>query len=60
MVICCPECKRDVVIRHLHDTAHDVVGTHIIGSERFECPECGHHLTRDDVEILGLKYALDL
>ena len=56
----CPNCTEEVErFIHLHDEAHGVSGTHMSGSERFECPECDRHLTREEAENFGLKYELD-
>lgn len=37
----CRQCNDITEHRHLHDTAHGVPGTHMAGSERFRCNECG-------------------
>jgi hypothetical protein len=37
----CRQCKAFTMHRHLHDTAHGVPGTHMAGTERFRCSECG-------------------
>ncbi len=37
----CLSCGATTEHRHLHDTAHGMPGTHMAGSERFECCGCG-------------------
>ncbi|GAG33112.1 unnamed protein product [marine sediment metagenome] len=54
----CPKCKSDDM-RHEHDTAHGIVGTHMVGSERFTC-SCGLHIdNKDDAEKIGLTFTVD-
>lgn len=36
----CLTCKTETKHRHLHDTAHGISGTHMAGSERFQCRVC--------------------
>ena len=36
----CHTCGQAREFRHLHDTAHGIPGTHMAGSERFECTGC--------------------
>jgi hypothetical protein len=36
----CLTCNTVTRHRHLHDTAHGIAGTHMAGSERFQCREC--------------------
>lgn len=56
----CPNCHEAVdEFDHLHNTAHGIPGTHMAGSERFHCPECGVALTREQATALGLKYEID-
>lgn len=47
-------------MKHLHETAHGVAGTHMDGSERFECTSCGRTLTREESEGRGLEYKVDI
>lgn len=37
----CLTCNTTTRHRHLHDTAHGIPETHMSGSERFECRDCG-------------------
>lgn len=54
----CPECNENS-LRHLHDTAHGIPGTHMKGSERFEC-KCGFYCSDyKEGEKLGLDFFLD-
>lgn len=57
----CPRCKKETEHRHLHDTAHGIEGTHMSGTERFECKECGHAIFAYDEEAKqpSLKFVLD-
>jgi transposase-like protein len=52
----CPRCGCPS-LRHLHDNAPD--GAHLAGSERYECSQCGHVLTRREAIDAGLTYTLD-
>lgn len=40
----CPRCEYTCEFRHLHDAAHGIEGTHMTGSERFECSNCRHNI----------------
>lgn len=54
----CPKCKKDT-LKHMHNEAHGVSGTHMVGSERFEC-DCGFRVnTSKGGEKYGLKFILD-
>lgn len=57
----CPQCKKETVHRHMHDTAHDIAGTHMSGTERFECTVCNHAIFAYDEEAKqpSLKFVLD-
>ena len=55
----CPKGKQEGEPKHLHNEAHGITGTHMAGSERFECRGCGHILSRVEAGALGLKYVLD-
>lgn len=55
----CPACKENK-LRHMHDTAHGIYGTHISGTERFVC-ECGFNCSDAlEGEKLGLFFVLDV
>ena len=59
-VAVCPQCKQESRFRHLHDTAHGIEGTHMAGSERFECAFCGFTVTPAMAsEFPGLRFTLD-
>ena len=54
----CPNCKSNDM-KHEHDTAHGIAGTHITGSERFTC-SCGLYIdNKGDAEKLGLTFTVD-
>lgn len=55
----CPKCGKQVQFKHMHNCAHGIPETHMAGSERYECPECGHAVFKDEGEKLGLKFTLD-
>src|SRR5262245_3841170 len=38
----CFGCGNVTAHQHLHDCAHGIAETHIVGSERFVCELCGH------------------
>ena len=53
----CPNCG--VSLRHLHNEAHGIPGTHMAGSERYECPDCDKSWYKNEGEKLGFKYIAD-
>ena len=55
----CPKCKKETEHRHMHDTAHGISETHMVGSERYECRICGYSMYKKEGEKQGLKYILD-
>ena len=53
----CPDCNGST-FSHVHDAAHGIPGTHMDGSERFTCYECGRSVfARDNVP--GFRFVLD-
>ncbi|MEP9389614.1 hypothetical protein [Mesorhizobium sp. KR9-304] len=44
----CHSCGQKRPFRHMHDTAHGIPGTHMAGSERFECSACGETIHAGD------------
>ena len=54
----CPQCNK--TLRHLHDTAYGIEGTHMAGTERFEC-DCGFRCWHDSAEAkeMGIRFTLD-
>lgn len=55
----CPECQKKTETKHLYDAAHGIVGTHMDGSERYECGDCGYCMYKIEGENQGLKFFLD-
>ena len=55
----CPYCDSTKGFRHLANTAHGIPGTHMAGSERFECKGCDKRLAREDAENIGFEYVID-
>lgn len=55
----CPKCEKETNHTHKHSCAHGLSGTHMAGSENYECKECGHTLYKTDGEAQGLRYVLD-
>ena len=54
----CPKCNKDT-LQHMHNTAHGIEGTHMAGSERYEC-ECGFYIGNEkDAKKHNLKFVLD-
>jgi hypothetical protein len=54
----CHRCKKRTEYYHKHDTAHGITGTHMAGSERYECKECGCTIFAAD-KIDGFNFILD-
>jgi transposase-like protein len=54
----CPRCK-SVEFKHVHNAAHGLEGTHMSGSERFECQHCNRTIYKDEGTRLGFKFNLD-
>jgi hypothetical protein len=38
----CVKCKAITPHQHMHDCAHGIYGTHMAGTERYECRVCGY------------------
>lgn len=55
----CPKCKKKTEHKHMHDAAHGIPETHIAGSERYVCVECGYVMRKEEGEKQGLKFVLD-
>lgn len=55
----CPKCEKHTEHKHLHDGAHGISVTHMAGSERYECKECGTSVYKEYGEKQGLKFILD-
>ena len=55
----CPKCKTLTEANHMHNAAHGIEGTHMDGSERYECVDCGYAMYKIEGEKQGLKFALD-
>ncbi len=54
----CPKCKEDK-LKHLHACAHGIEGTHMKGTERYEC-DCGFYVgDKEDAEQYDLEFTLD-
>ena len=54
----CPKCKKDT-LKHLHDEAHGISGTHMDGSERYECA-CGFYVGNEqEGKKHNLKFFID-
>ena len=53
----CPDCD-NTDLRHLHDAAHGIPETHMVGSERYEC-KCGKTIHCAEGTALGFKFILD-
>lgn len=55
----CHGCGCQTPHRHLHDTAHGIMGTHMQGSERFVCGSCGHTTFATSDEAFRFPFILD-
>ena len=55
----CSSCGERRWFRHLHDTAHGIAGTHMAGSERFQCSVCGETYYAKDGAPFPLKFIFD-
>ncbi len=55
----CPKCKEKTEHRHMHDAAHGIAETHMVGSERYECKGRGYHMLKEEAEKQGLTFDLD-
>lgn len=56
----CPHCRSTDGYRHLHNAAHGIPGTHMAGSERFECASCGCSLTKAEAIAAGKVFRFDV
>lgn len=45
--------------KHLHDEAHGLSGTHVSGSERYECKSCGKAFFSEEGKKRGFKFFID-
>lgn len=55
----CPKCGYTSEFRHVHDAAHGIEGTHMAGTERFVCSQCGHSIYYRDLAAHLFKFILD-
>jgi predicted nucleic-acid-binding Zn-ribbon protein len=55
----CPRCEYTCEFRHMHDTAHGIEGTHMSGSERFTCTQCGNSVFHTDEAAKSFTFILD-
>lgn len=55
----CATCGQMRPFRHLHQTAHGIPGTHMAGTERFECAACGESYGPADGPPFPLRFVLD-
>ncbi len=55
--VACPDCG-GTDLAHLHNEAHGLSGTHMVGSERFEC-ECGKVVYSTEGIPLGFAFEID-
>lgn len=58
-MIFCNICKKETEHSHLHDSAHGIEGTHMAGSERYQCVECGNGIYKEEGRKNGLDFFLD-
>lgn len=55
----CPRCDAQTSHKHLHDAPHGIPGTHMAGTERYQCEVCGHAIFAAEGEQMGLAFELD-
>ncbi len=55
----CPKCQTETEHEHLHNAAHGIPGTHMAGSERYECIKCGYVMRKEEAEAQNLKFVCD-
>ena len=55
----CPRCEKTTEHTHRHYAVHGIPGTHMAGSEHYECVECGYAMYFKEGEKQGLKFVLD-
>ena len=55
----CPKCKGLTEAKHMYDCAHGIPETHMAGTERYECVDCGYVMRKVEGEKQGLKFFLD-
>lgn len=55
----CLTCQKVTSHWHLHDTAHGIRGTHMAGSERFECRSCGRNTFAHQPGAEAFPFVLD-
>jgi uncharacterized membrane protein YgcG len=58
-VVKCPKCQYLGEFRHEHDAAHGIEGTHMEGTERFICSQCGHTVTAQSRDAHLFTFILD-
>lgn len=54
----CRQCESRTVHHHLHNRVHDQPGTHMAGTERYRCSECGC-LTYQSDGVPGFSFIHD-
>ena len=55
----CSSCGTETEFRHRHDKFNGDPGTHVVGTERFECQSCGKVFYAADGAPPPLKFILD-
>jgi hypothetical protein len=55
----CTSCEQTTTHNHLHNAAHGIEGSHMAGSERFECQKCGKMTYSHDLGADRFNFALD-
>ena len=56
----CDGCGNITLHNHLHDTAHGIAETHMVGSERFRCADCGHETYANTTVAEKFPFVLDV
>jgi endogenous inhibitor of DNA gyrase (YacG/DUF329 family) len=54
----CPKCEKVVKHKHIYDAAYGIPETYMVGTERYECVECGYQIYKKEEEQ-GLKFTIE-
>ena len=55
----CRTCNELTAHNHIHDTAHGIPETHMVGTERFTCKQCGLTTYASDEGASNFVFTLD-
>lgn len=55
----CSHCNKRAEWKHLHDCAYGMEGTHMSGSERYQCQRCKKSLYAIEGKAHGMNFFCD-